>query len=301
MLARPPYPSFQRSTSSGASPSVIPLHMIVELSSRMIHRASSPRPGAGLGLALALLLVARVGAAQAAEAPQPVDSVRQLVSDWAKIREETVRLESAWDSERDILNSSSKAANERAQALATQKKTLEAKTAGEREALAAMVAQNAAAEAALKSATDRMTAISAQLVALRPWLPPRLSQGLELSYRSLAKPTLTPGERMQYVTTILNRCAQFNKAITCGEEPLSLAGESTPRVLEVIYWGASHGYALDRTAAKAYIGSPGAQGWAWEPAPNAEKSIAQLIAIYREKADPDFIQVPAHVSNALPN
>jgi hypothetical protein len=227
--------------------------------------------------------------------------MRQVVSDWAKIREETVRLESSWESERDILNSASKAAHERAQTLAAQKKTLEAKTASEREALATLVAQNAAADAALKSATDRLTAISAQLVALRPWLPPRLSQALELSFRSLAKPTLTPGERMQYVTTILNRCAQFNKAITCGEEPLTLNGESSPRVVEVIYWGASHAYALDRSGAKAYLGSPGAQGWTWEPAPSAEKSIAQLIAIYREKADPEFVEVPAHVSSALPN
>jgi hypothetical protein len=106
---------------------------------------------------------------------------------------------------------------------------------------------------------------------------------------------------MQFVTTILNRCAQFNKSITYGDEPVTPPGETDRRMLEVIYWGASHAYALDRAGGKAYFGSPGAQGWNWEPAPGADRSIAQLIAIYRDKADPEFVEVPAHVSDALPN
>lgn len=259
----------------------------------------SVRPS--IGLVVAALFCGRAIAAAPAEAVLPVDSVRQAVTEWAKIRAETVRLETNWDSERELLTSTLKAQRERAQALASQKKNLEATTSGERDALATLAAQNATAEAALNNATNRLRDLGAQVVALRPWLPPRLSQALELPYRSLANPALTAGERMQFVTTILNRCAQFNQTITFGDEPLTLPGETDRRMLEVIYWGASHAYALDRAGGKAYFGSPGAKGWTWELAPGAEKSVAQLIAIYRDQSDPEFVEVPAQISDSLPN
>lgn len=230
-----------------------------------------------------------------------VGSVQKAVSDWARIREETVRLESTWETERQILESTVKAMQERALALANEKKTLEAKTAGERDALAKLATDNAAAQAAMDAAAARLKAVSEQLIELRPSLPPRLSRALDLPYRSLANPALSPGERMQYVTTVLNRCAQFNHAITYDEEPLTLPGDNQERLLEVIYWGMSHGYALDRTESKAYYGSPSPRGWMWEPVPEAVKGVAELIAIYREKSDPQFIEVPARFSHAIAN
>jgi hypothetical protein len=243
----------------------------------------------------------RALAADSAATVLPVDSVRQAVTEWAKIRAETVRLETNWEAERQLLSSTLKAQTERAQELASQKKTLEAKTTGERDSLVTLTAQNAVAEAALADATRRLRDIGAEVLALRPWLPPRLSEALELPYRSLANPALTPGERMLFVTTILNRCAQFNQTITLGDEPQQLPGETERRMLEVIYWGASHAYAFDRAGGKTYVGSPGAKGWTWEPAPGAEKSVTHLIAIYREQSDPQFVEAPARISNSVPN
>jgi len=249
----------------------------------------------------ALWLVAPLLSHGAEPSAPVVSSVQKAVSDWARVREETVRLESTWETERQILESTVKAMQDRASALANEKKTLEAKTSGERDALAKLASENSSAQAAMDAASTRLKTVSEQLIELRPSLPPRLSRALELPYRSLASATLTPGERMQYVTTVLNRCAQFNHAITYDEEPLTLPGDNQERLLEVIYWGTSHGYALDRTEGKAYYGSPGARGWAWEPAPEAGKAVAELIAIYREKSDPQFIEVPARFSHALSN
>lgn len=231
----------------------------------------------------------------------PVDGVRQTVTEWAKTRAETVRVEANWQSEHELLVSTLKAERERAQALADQKKILDSKMAGARETLGTLAAENGAATTALNAAADRLRQLSADLTALRPQLPPRLSAALELPYRSLANPALGPGERMQFVTTILNRCTQFNKTIAYGEEALALPGEDSRRVFEVIYWGVSHGYALDRAGHKAYFGSAGAQGWTWEAAPDSATSVGQLIDIYRDKADPSFVEVPARVSVALPN
>ena len=159
-----------------------------------------------------------------------------------------------------------------------------------------MEAKNKAAADDLSAVETRLQAFTAQLVALRPSLPPRLSEALELSYRSLANANLAVGERMQLAMTILNRCAVFNRMVTCGEEVLSIDGEAGSKSLNVIYWGLSHGYALDTEGGKAWYGSPGAHGWQWEPTPEALHSVARLIAIYNDKADPDFVAVPATLS-----
>jgi hypothetical protein len=64
---------------------------------------------------------------------------------------------------------------------------------------------------------------------------------------------------MQLAMTVLNRCALFNRTVTCGDEVLTISGEQGAKSLEVIYWGLSHAYALDRAAGKAWYGAPGAR------------------------------------------
>jgi hypothetical protein len=100
---------------------------------------------------------------------------------------------------------------------------------------------------------------------------------------------------MQYALTVLNRCAQFNRTITCGEEVVTVDGAA--KSLEVIYWGLSHGYALDRSAGKAWLGTPSSGRWQWEPLDGAVREVTRLIDIYHDKADPEFVMVPARLSN----
>jgi len=99
---------------------------------------------------------------------------------------------------------------------------------------------------------------------------------------------------------VLNRCAQFDRVVTAGEDVLTLEGESGAKSLDVIYWGLSHGYAIDRSTRKAWLGRPGAGGWRWEPAPDAYARVAHLLDIARDRADPAFVVVPAQVTQALP-
>ncbi len=79
---------------------------------------------------------------------------------------------------------------------------------------------------------------------------------------------------------------------------LDLSAGKNPQMLEVIYWGLSHGYALDRTSGKAWFGSPGSGNWQWEPIPDGAKAVAQLIAIYDGKDEPRFIEAPARLKNS---
>ena len=244
-----------------------------------------------------LLLSRLLLPASSAAGPDSIETVEKAAREWVNIRAETVRLESDWRTQHELLASMVAALGDRAQALEERRGNLMAKTARDRDEFEAMAAKNKAADDDLRAADAQLKTLDGKLVQLRPLLPPRLSAALELPFRSLGRPDLDPGERMQLTMAVLNRCVQFNRTITCGEEVLTVEGEPGARVLEVIYWGLSHGYALDRTAGKAWFGAPGAEGWRWTPCPDAARQVADLITIYNDKAEPDFIAVPGRLGH----
>jgi hypothetical protein len=250
---------------------------------------------------LLLLLPCLIAGSSMAAVPDadPLAPGEKAASEWIKVRLETTRIENEWTSERPLLESTVAGLKDRAQGLEEQRDLLKAKTAKDREEIGAMEGKNKAASDDLHGVETRLAALVGQLMEMRPSLPPRLSEALDLSYKSLANASKPTGERMQLAMTVLDRCALFDRTITCGEEVLSIDGESGARSLEVIYWGLSHGYALDRAAGKAWYGSPGPHGWQWEANAEAVKPVTRLIAIYNDKADPDFVLVPATMRQPL--
>lgn len=232
----------------------------------------------------------------AATAPlEPIESVEKAASDWIKVRAETMRIESEWRTERGLLEAVIIGLKERAAALEENRDHVKASTADERADLASLRDKNLKAEEELNAATKRVEAIALKLLQLRPALPPKLSEGLEMAYRSIANPELGAGERMQHTMTILNRCAQFNRLVSCGDEVITVDG--TPKSLQAIYWGLSHGYALDRATSKVWYGQPTAGKWQWQPLEGGADEVARLIAIYNDKADPEFVLVPARLAS----
>jgi hypothetical protein len=238
------------------------------------------------------------GTMVAATEADPLEPGEKAAAEWIRTRLETTRIEGEWAADRPLLESTVNGLKERARALEEKRDLTRARTARDREDIEALEAKNKAAADDLSAVGAQLQALAAQLAALRPSLPPRLSEALELSYRSLGNPNLAAGERMQLAMTILNRCALFNRTVTCGEEVLAIDGESGARSLNVIYWGLSHGYALDSAAGRAWYGAPGPRGWQWQPAADAARPVARLIAIYNDKADPDFVAVPATLAQA---
>ena len=228
----------------------------------------------------------------------PLAPAEKAAGDWIKIRLETVRLESEWLSERPLLESTANALTQRAATLEEKRDHVRAKTAKDRDDISAMQEKNKSANDDLREVDARLKELSSGLKAMRPLLPPRLSEALEMSYRSLAEDKLGTGERMQLAMTMLNRCAQFNRTVTYGEEVVAVDGGSQAKSLEVIYWGLSHGYALDRAARKVWYGSPDDKAWRWEPLPDAVGGVSELIAVYGGKADPSFVAVPARLGRA---
>lgn len=258
----------------------------------MLPHDSLPRPVVGLFLLTACL------AAVTARAADPIKEVGQTASEWVKTRAETVRLENAWTQNRALLASTINGLKERADRLQDKRDHLLSTTTEARAEQAGLAAKLAESQASLQLTEVRLVALTDKVLRLRPQLPPRLSDALEMSYRSLAGKEASPGERVQLIMTVLNRCAQFNLSITQGDETLTLPGEPGPKSVDVIYWGLSHGYALDRTVGKAWLGTPGTAGWQWEPLADAGPAVTALLAIRRDEADPRLVSIPARLKAA---
>ena len=228
-------------------------------------------------------------------ADDPVGEVGKTVSDWVKTRAEIVRVQESWNQEKALLGSTAAGLKEKADSLQDKRDHLLAQTNEEREEIAELEAKKQKADASLKEAEAGLEKLTAELIALRPQLPPRLSDALEMAYRSLGSAKPSPGERMQLAMTVLNRCAQFNAGIEQGQEVIQFDGEPTPLSVDVIYWGLSHGYALDRVNHRAWMGSPGGGRWRWESLEGATDAVAKLMAVRLDDATPELVTVPARV------
>ena len=229
--------------------------------------------------------------------PAGAEAVKSVTAVWIKARLETSRLETEWRTDRQLLESTVNTLTDRAQTLESKRDYLQARTAKDREELSVLAATEKSALADVKEMEERARALSTRLLKLRASLPPRLSAALEMSYRSLSAASLAVGERIQLNSTVLNRCAQFNRTITCEEELLDLERGSPPRLVEVLYWGLGQAYAMDHTNSRTWRGKPGSEGWTWDPLSGPAEPIAALIAIYRDKAVPDFVTLPAQIRN----
>jgi hypothetical protein len=222
----------------------------------------------------------------------PLDDVQKTVAEWVRVRAETARIEDDWTWQQTLMQSTLDALQERTLQLEAKRAELEARTAQERHETTDLVARRQELKDAQAQATDHLQLLGERLARMRALLPPRLSVALELPYRSLAKPDADSSERMRYAMVILNRCAQFNHSVSADEEMITTVhGEK--RLMEVVCWGLSHGYALDRSANEAYLGAPAENAWAWTALPDMAPQVALLINATRDKAEPAFVILPA--------
>ncbi len=251
-----------------------------------------PRPKCGHWLAACILVSGPLFAAD------PIEAVGKTASEWVNTRAETVRIETDWARNRALLTGTLAGLKDRAERLQEQRDQLLANTAEQRDEQTDLNARLTLARDNLKATEAGLQTLTERVLRLRPQLPPRLSDALDLSYRSLAGNEASPSERMQLVMTVLNRCAQFNLSITHGDETLTLPGEAGPKSVEVIYWGLSHGYALDRVAGRVWLGTPSTGTWAWAPLDGAAEAVKELMAIRRDEADPRIVTVPARLKPA---
>lgn len=221
----------------------------------------------------------------------PLESAQRTASELVKVRIETARLESDWIAEKELLLSTTTAFEQRAKELELSRTLQVERGRKNAEELAQLRDRNRAAEAAFETAGVDMKAVGEKLLSLRPSLPPRLAKALELNFRSLADAALPAPERTRLTMSALTRCLQFDAAITRSEEVVEIGGRQ--RALDVVYWGLSHAYAVDRSERKAWRGGPSGGSWQWLAADGSFDAIVRLMNIQSGREDPAFVEVPA--------
>lgn len=251
---------------------------------------------------LPALFLGTIASVAAPPAADPLAEIEAQTESVIQLRTEAVRLEAAWQTDRELLASTIAALEDRAMRAEEDRESVLAATAKDREEIDELAAKANAAADAQQTFEAQLVAAGERLVAMRASLPPRLADALEVSLRSLADRELGPGERMQLTVSVLNRCAQFDRMVSFGEEVLAIEPGGEPQMVEVIYWGLSHGYALDRAGGRAWLGAPGPDGWRWASNPELLGPTLRLIAIYTDKRDPEFVVTPARLveNNATP-
>jgi hypothetical protein len=255
----------------------------------MLRHPTRPRPGPSLALYLALSLPILAPAT-------PLSEVQAAAAKWADLRSETTRLETDWITEQSLLEASIANLNNQAEELELQRDTLLARTAKDRQEIADLTAANQKRADQLNTATARITELAAQLKALRPALPPRLSDALELPFRSIAAEDLSPADRMRHTMAILNRCQQFDRTFVVAEEILATAPDEAPRLLEVVYFGLAQACALDRSAGEAFMGRPIDGVWQWENVPGLADAAERLLAVRLDEIPPEFVNLPIQIT-----
>lgn len=226
----------------------------------------------------------------------PLNDVQEAAAEWARLRSETTRLETDWLAERALLDASIGNLEAQADQLELEKEAFIAEAAKATQAVADLTAENQQRAADLQATTNRIAELAVQLAALRPALPPRLSAALDLPFRTIANPDLSPADRMRHTMAILNRCQQFDQTLVLTEEVLAITDGEEPRLLEVVYFGLAQACALDRSAEEAFIGRPVNGVWSWENVPGLAAEAAKLIAVRSDDIPPEFVELPLQIT-----
>jgi hypothetical protein len=211
---------------------------------------------------------------------------------WAELRAETVRLESDWRWQKDVLLSTQEVLRRQADQLTAQRDLELAKQENARREREQLVEENAARRAQLALLEQELRIVSTRVLEMRRQLPPRLAEALEQAFVTLQRADLPVAERAQLLASIEARCAQFNRVVTYAEEVLPGPTGEGRHIHEVVYWGLAAGYALDRVGQRALRGQPGPEGWTWHLEPELVEPLQRLLAIYRDELPPTFVELP---------
>lgn len=226
----------------------------------------------------------------------PLHDVQTAAAEWARLRSATTRIEKDWAAEQALLDASIDNLNTQADQLELQHRAAVADAAAAQQAVDDLTAANQQRAADLAMANQRIAALADRLAAQRPALPPRLSAALDLPFRTLTNPDLSPADRMRHTMAILNRCQQFDQAFVLAEEILPVTPGGEPRLLEVVYFGLAQACALDRSADQAYLGRPVDGTWQWIHVPDLADEAAHLIEVRQDNVPPAFVRLPLQLT-----
>ncbi len=134
-----------------------------------------------------------------------------------------------------------------------------------------------------------------RLRALLPRLPDPLREKIDPLVRRLAAEaggeSSSLSERAQTLVAALSSIDQFNNTLTLRHQ---LRDDGNGRTIDVrvLYWGLTVAYAIDASGRRAWILSPGAEGWTWRPSDGDAVAIAKLLDVHDKQRSPELVVLP---------
>ncbi|MFP4283585.1 MAG: DUF3450 family protein [Opitutales bacterium] len=253
-----------------------------------------------------LILFSCLPVAALTASPGALETARSTIQEWATAEKAISREAAEWEAQKTLLRDLIAVEAERIERLEGELATYETGLSASHEERAALLDQQEALQVH-SAATERFLArIEGDLRDLRPRLPEPLQNDLAAIYARLpgaaASTTLSLGERMQTVVTLLGRVRQFDSRLTVTESIRALPGGMGEASVRTLYLGLAHAYYL--APGDAGIGRVGPEGWIWESRPEFADAIREALLLAEGEAlEPKFVDLPVTVeaeSEALP-
>jgi len=249
-------------------------------------------------LRLTLLFSVLAGLLQAQ--PGALESARATVKEWAATEKAVSREAAEWAGRETLLKDLIAVEAERIERLEKELAKSQTGLSQADEERSELLDRQDALVARAGAIGDFLAKVEAELQTLRDRLPEPLAEDLATMYRRLPKnpenTTLSLGERMRTVITLLGRVRQFDGKLTVTESIRALPSGNGEASVRTLYLGLAQAYYL--APDDAGIGRPGPEGWMWESRPEFEEAIRDAIRLAEGGArEPKFIGLPVRIEN----
>lgn len=234
----------------------------------------------------------------AAASPEALDAARATVKEWAAA-EKAISLEvSEWEGRKELLADLIEVAAQRIGRLEAELAAGEDRLSSSERARVELLERRDALSVEAEQIRVFLQQMESRLHALQPQLPePLLAELLPLYQRMPEDPGESPlglGERMRTIISLLARIRKFDAVLTLTESLRTLPGSEAMVSVQTLYLGLGQAYYYGPDAAG--FGTPGPDGWEWQPAPEFRAAIREAIVQVEGAATlPKFIALPVQL------
>ncbi len=231
--------------------------------------------------------------------PEALETARSTVKEWAATEKAISHEAAEWSGREQLLRDLIEVANQRIARLQAELEKGEATLSASDEERAELLDREAAVSAEAAKIETFLAALEAQLRRLRPQLPEPLLEALAPLYQRIpadpAASTLGVGERMRTAVSLISQIRQFDSKLTPVESLKVFPGREEAVAVRTLYIGLGQAYYL--APEDAGYGTPGAEGWVWQSAPELRKGIQEVMTLAGDGAmEPKFVDLPVVIS-----
>ncbi len=224
------------------------------------------------------------------------DEIGEDTDRWIELQSKVAKENALWKSEKEVLANSIRV-------LESEKEALEKSLESNKLASSLYSNNETLVSGRIESQLEALDVVEKELIfyeenvkALVAKLPAPIKKDVEPLVLKLAAEVddqpASVASRMQSLISILTMIDHFNNSLTLTHE-IRRNEEGGSFDTRVLYWGLSMGFAADATASRAWLLSPGDDGWVWSDAHDKADAVMSLIDIYENDRKPGLVTLPS--------